>query len=285
MPKLVSDWVRVAKAGSTIDKRTIEESWLVDAGEQYSTTVYTAVLTYEHNDPEFWGTLGTVAAMEYRKEKDGVFLYAKFQPTEELIYLNKQGRKLFPSIKVDPSFADTGRAYVTQIGLTDKPASLGVQMLEFHAQTDKNLFPGEEIESLTFSEESETSSVHSEQSEQSLLKKIKALVFSAPTSTDSEDGDEPMKPEELKACIAEAFTEGFSALEEKLKPAEPPAAEPEAPAPEAAESVSTEQFAALQTELADIKTQFAALTEKLAQPVPPTEVENPGIPAEDKLGF
>ena len=279
MPKLVSDWVRVAKAGSTIDKRTIEESWLIDAGEQYSTTIYTAVLTHEHYDPEVWGTLGTVAAMEYRKEKDGVFLYARFQPAEELIYLNRQGRKLFPSIKVDPSFADTGRAYVTQIGLTDKPASLGVQMLEFHAQSDKNLYPGEEIESLTFSEDSESSSVHSEQS---LLAKIKALVFSAPTSTDSEDGDEPMKPEELKACIAEALTEGFATLTEQMKPAKAPAAEADAPA----ETVSTEQFAALQTELADIKTQFAALTEKLAQEVPPTDVENAGaVVKSDKLGF
>ena len=91
-----------------------------------------------------------------------------------------------------------------------------------------------------------------------------------------------MKPEELKACIAEALTEGFATLTEQMKPAKAPAAEADAPA----ETVSTEQFAALQTELADIKTQFAALTEKLAQEVPPTDVENAGaVVNSDKLGF
>lgn len=274
MAKLVTDWVKVAESGKTIDGRVIEASWLRDAAELYSKDVYTALITLEHYSPEWAGNYGTVEALKAEEANEKTSLYAKLCPSDELRYINKKGQKLFTSIKLHPDFQTTGRAYVIQVGVTDTPASIGTQQLEFRAQAGEQIVPGVEL-----------TAFNSVPDEQSLLEKLKALVFSAPNPKDSEDGDEPMKPEELKACIAEALTEGFSALEEKLKPAHSAVAESEAPAPEAAEPVSVEQFATLQTELADIKTQFAELNEKLAQPVPPTEVENPGVPAEDKLGF
>ncbi|WP_067522408.1 GPO family capsid scaffolding protein [Endozoicomonas ascidiicola] len=277
MAKLVTDWVKVAESGKTIDGRVIEAAWLRDAAEQYSKEKYTAVITLEHYPPEYAGNYGTIEALKAEEADEVVSLYAKLCPSDNLRYMNKQGQKLFTSIKLHPDFQGTGRCYVIQIGVTDTPASIGTQQLEFRAQPGEQIMPGVEL-----------SAFNSVPDEQSLLEKIKALVFSAPTEVDSEDEDEPMKPEELKA-LQDSITKGFSALAEQLKPAEAPAAEPEAPAAEEApapETVSAEQFAALQTELADIKTQFTALTEKLSQEVPPTEVENTGPSGNsDKLGF
>jgi hypothetical protein len=54
--------------------------------------------------------------------------------TDELVELNKRRQKLYTSIEVRPSFADTGEAYLVGLAVTDNPASLGTEMLEFAAK-------------------------------------------------------------------------------------------------------------------------------------------------------
>ena len=280
MPKLVTDFVRVAKSGAAIDGRNIEASWLNDAAEQYSKDTYTAIITLEHYDPEWAGNYGTVEAMEARQEDGGVSLYAKLAPTEQLVRINRAGQKLFTSIKVHPNFAETGKAYVYQIGVTDRPASLGTEQLAFRASDGEEILPGVELSTLNFSSPEE----------QSLLSKIKALVSSAPTFTDSGDEDDDMKPEDLKA-LTDAIAAGFSSLKADLKPEQPevkPESQPEEQ-PEAPATVSAEAFSTLKEEHEKLQTQFNALEQKLEQEVPPTEIDNAGGADDqgnkEKVGF
>lgn len=48
--------------------------------------------------------------------------------------MTKAKQKIYTSIEMNPSFADTGEAYMTGLGVTDSPASLGTDVLTFAAQ-------------------------------------------------------------------------------------------------------------------------------------------------------
>lgn len=140
--KFRSKWFRVAVEGATTDGRQIERSWIVDMAAQYSPNTYGARLNCEHfrsiwPDGEL-GAYGDVLALKSEEiEIDGktkLALFAQIEPTESLVALNKKGQKIYTSIEVDPKFADTGKAYLVGLAITDSPASLGTEALQFSAQ-------------------------------------------------------------------------------------------------------------------------------------------------------
>ena len=141
MPRsLVSFWKRVATSGPTVDGRVILPQELRDIAETYSIATYTASIWSEH---ERWsGAHGTVFAVRLVEDAEDlqpgqVALEAQLKPNQRLLYLNDQGEKLFTSIEVTPDFANTGKAYLTGLAVTDSPASLGTQELYFSRQTGK----------------------------------------------------------------------------------------------------------------------------------------------------
>ena len=141
MPRsLVSFWKRVATSGPTVDGRVITPQELRDIAETYSTATYTATIWSEH---ERWpGSYGTVFAVRLIEDVEGlapgqVALEAQLKPNDKLLWLNDQGEKLFTSIEIWPNFANTGRAYLTGLAVTDEPASLGTQELYFSRRTGK----------------------------------------------------------------------------------------------------------------------------------------------------
>jgi hypothetical protein len=48
--------------------------------------------------------------------------------------MNKAKQKIYTSIEIDESFADSGEAYIVGLAVTDSPASLGTDVLAFSAQ-------------------------------------------------------------------------------------------------------------------------------------------------------
>ena len=141
MPRsLVSFWKRVATSGPTVDGRVILPQELRDIAETYSTATYTASIWSEHE--RWYGAHGTVFAVRLIEDSEDlqpgqVALEAQLKPNQRLLYLNDQGEKLFTSIEVTPDFANTGKAYLTGLAVTDSPASLGTQELYFSRQTGK----------------------------------------------------------------------------------------------------------------------------------------------------
>lgn len=140
--KFRSKFFRVAVEGATTDGRTIERQWLVDAAETYNPNTYGARVWLEHfrsvlPDGPF-KAYGDVVALKTEEVevagKKKLALFAQIEPTADLIALNKARQKIFTSIEIRPKFADTGRAYLDGIAVTDTPASLGTEMLTFSAQ-------------------------------------------------------------------------------------------------------------------------------------------------------
>jgi hypothetical protein len=150
MPRsLVSLWKRVATSGTTADGREILPQELRDAAETYKPSKYTAVIWSEH---ERWmGSHGTVYAVRLVEEGEDlepgqIALEAQLKPNDKLLALNDQGEKLFTSIEITPNFANTGKAYLTGLAVTDSPASLGTQELYFSHKTSKAAYFAASVE-------------------------------------------------------------------------------------------------------------------------------------------
>lgn len=146
--KFKSKWFRVATAGDTSDGREISAEWITQMAQSYNPTTYGARINVEHIRSYFpdstFGAYGDVIALKTEKvtingeQKDALF--AQIQPNDNLIALNQKNQKIYTSIEVDPNFAKTGQAYLVGLAVTDSPASLGTEMLQFAAGAATNPF-------------------------------------------------------------------------------------------------------------------------------------------------
>lgn len=167
--KYRSKWTRIAVEGATTDGRNIDRTWIEDMAAQYNPNTYGARLNCEHikwawPGGEF-GAYGDVLALKTEEVDIGgskkLALLAQIEPNEALLALNKAGQKVYTSIEVQPKFADTGKAYLVGLAITDSPASLGTEALSFSAthgnlanrkQDKDNLFSAAEEAQLEFEE-------------------------------------------------------------------------------------------------------------------------------------
>lgn len=142
---------RIALEGATTDGRTIERQWLTDAAATYNRETYAARVNMEHirgitADKPFksYGDVLSLKTEEVEiqlagKTEKRLALFAELDVTDELIAINRDKQKLYTSIEISPNFANTGKAYLVGLAVTDSPASLGTEMLTFAAaQGEKN---------------------------------------------------------------------------------------------------------------------------------------------------
>lgn len=143
MKKFRSKYFRVAVEGATTDGRRIERDWIEQMAATYNPSKYSARVWLEHvrgtlPDSPFraYGDILAVKADDVEIDGKKVrALFAQIQPTDDLISMvNTRKQKLFTSIEVREKFADSGKAYLMGLGVTDTPASLGTEMLAFSAQ-------------------------------------------------------------------------------------------------------------------------------------------------------
>lgn len=173
--KYRSKMFRIGVEGATTDGRTIERSWLEEMAASYNRDTYGARINVEHikglsPDSQF-GAYGDVLALKTEEvEINGakkLALFAQIQPNDALLALNKKGQKIYTSMEIQPKFANTGKAYLVGLAVTDSPASLGTEALEFSAkhgtlagrkQDKENLFTAAEPAELDFEEIDDTPS-------------------------------------------------------------------------------------------------------------------------------
>lgn len=138
---------RIGVEGATTDGRTIERRWLEQMAANYDPAVYTAVINMEHikgyTPDSAFRRFGVVDALDTEEISDGLLkgklgLYAVINPTDELVTMTGNMQKLFTSMEISPEFADTGEAYLIGLAVTDDPASLGTEMLQFSASAGAN---------------------------------------------------------------------------------------------------------------------------------------------------
>lgn len=141
-----SKWFRVATEGATTDGRAISRDWISQMAKNFNPQKYGARIWVEHlrgiSPDSTFRAYGDVTAVEARQVEDGKLgLFAQISPLPELVDMIKRGQKIYTSIEVSPTFADTGEAYLTGLAVTDSPASLGTEVLSFASQhPDANPF-------------------------------------------------------------------------------------------------------------------------------------------------
>ncbi len=212
---------RVAVAGQTTDGRTIAPEWLTQAAKNYNHEKYGARVNLEHfrsiyPDSAFraYGDVRSVYAEEV--EIDGekkMALFAEIDPTDDLIKLTKARQKVYTSIELDLDFAGTGEAYLVGLAVTDSPASLGTEYLQFCAgagansplaarkQKQANLFSSAIEAEIEFTEEGDKGP--------SLLEKVKGMF----TRRDQASGEQFADVHQAVEAVATEVTN----LEETTK--------------------------------------------------------------------
>lgn len=145
-----SKWFRVAVEGATTDGRSIERDWIQQMAAQYDPALYGARVNCEHirgfapmsqNQP--FGAYGDVTGLKAEAIADGplkgkMALFAQITPTQALVDLVNAKQKVYTSIEINFSFADTKQAYLVGLAVTDSPASLGTDILSFAAGMGEN---------------------------------------------------------------------------------------------------------------------------------------------------
>ncbi|MEN3968634.1 GPO family capsid scaffolding protein [Acinetobacter sp. BWR-L5] len=213
--KYKSKWFRIAVAGDTTDGREIQADWIIQMADNYDPNTYGARINMEHFRSVFpdgvFGAYGDVLALKTEKiiidgeEKDALF--AQIEPTQSLIELNKKKQKVYTSIEVDDNFANKGSAYLVGLAVTDSPASLGTEMLQFAAgakvnpfsdkkQKPENLFTAAQEVSFEFEEVKEQQSYSA-----GLLDKVKKL-FSKQEQNDKKSAESFSEQEQAIVEIA-----------------------------------------------------------------------------------
>lgn len=134
----------LATAGSTVDGRVIDDKLLQEMASSYDPKTYGARLNIEHirgisGEGPFraYGDVLELSTAEVDvnfagKVEKRLGLFGSFDVTDDAKELNEAGQKLYPSIEIEPNFAGKGFAYLMGCALTDSPASIATERLQFN---------------------------------------------------------------------------------------------------------------------------------------------------------
>lgn len=141
MAKKVSKFFRIGVEGDTCDGRILSGNDIREMAETYDPRVYGCRINLEHIrgllPDSVFKRYGDVAELKAEQINDDSALngkwalFSKISPTDDLIALNKAGQKVYTSMEIQPNFANTGKCYLVGLAITDDPASLGTEYLEF----------------------------------------------------------------------------------------------------------------------------------------------------------
>lgn len=134
----------LATAGSTVDGRNIDDKMLEEMASSYNPKTYGARLNIEHirgitGDKPFrsYGDVAELSIGEVEVDFNGTkekrkALFGAFDVLEDAQQLNAAGQKVYPSIEIEPNFGGKGHAYLMGVALTDSPASIATDRLQFN---------------------------------------------------------------------------------------------------------------------------------------------------------
>ncbi len=144
-----SKWFRVAFEGQTAsDGRIVTAKELNECAQTFNADTHAAPVNIEHYRPIIPGgpldMKGRVLALSAKADdaieigtgadaikRKGVGLYAEIEPYDGLLELVAAKQKRYPSVEITPDFGGTGKFGMIGLALTDSPAVLGVEMMQF----------------------------------------------------------------------------------------------------------------------------------------------------------
>ncbi|EPD2580516.1 GPO family capsid scaffolding protein, partial [Yersinia enterocolitica] len=148
MAKKVSKYFRIGVEGDTCDGRVIDVNDINQMAETFDPRVYGCRINLEHirsvSPDSSFRRYGDVVGLKAETIEDDSALkgkralFAQINPTDELVLLNKSRQKVYTSMEISPNFANTGKAYLVGLAVTDDPNSLGTEILEFSVKAKHN---------------------------------------------------------------------------------------------------------------------------------------------------
>lgn len=148
MAKKISKWFRIGVEGDTCDGREIDNNDIQQMADTFDPRVYGCRINLEHikgtlPDSPFRRFGDVVELKAERIEDDSILngklaLFAKMAPLAELVAMVKSGQKVYTSMEIRQNFSNTGKSYLVGLAVTDDPASLGTEYMEFCARAKAN---------------------------------------------------------------------------------------------------------------------------------------------------
>lgn len=152
MAKKVSKWFRIGVEGDTCDGRVISGDDIQDMADTFDPRVYGCRINLEHLrgilPDSVLKRYGDVTAVKAEIISDDSALngkkalFGKIQPLDELVSMVRSGQKVYTSMEIRPNFANSGKCYLVGLAVTDDPASLGTEYLEFCGRASQNPLAG-----------------------------------------------------------------------------------------------------------------------------------------------
>lgn len=170
MAKKISKWFRIGVEGDTCDGRDISAQDIQDMADGFDPRVYGCRINLEHirsvvPDTPFC-RYGDVIELKAEVIDDDsalngkLALYGKIAPLDNLLAMLAKGQKVYTSMEIRPNFAKTGKCHLIGLAVTDDPASLGTEYLQFCAAGKKeqptDLFSVATLAELEFEDQPET---------------------------------------------------------------------------------------------------------------------------------
>ncbi|EAM2041282.1 GPO family capsid scaffolding protein [Salmonella enterica subsp. enterica] len=141
MAKKVSKFFRIGVEGDTCDGRIISGNDIQEMADTFDPRVYGCRINLEHIKSVFpdspFKRYGDVVELKAEKIEDDsalngkLALFAKISPSDDLVAMNKALQKVYTSMEIAPNFSNSGKCYLVGLAVTDDPASLGTEYLEF----------------------------------------------------------------------------------------------------------------------------------------------------------
>lgn len=266
--KLKTDFICIATSGYTVDGRQITAQELHEMADSYDPEYYTANLWPEHRR---WFNMGQVVEVKAEEnEKGETELFAVIAPNQELIEQNREGQYLFTSIEIAPNFRNSGKAYLSGLGVTDSPASVGTTKLNFFNTKQKDSVFSDFIK-VDFSIKED---IEEDKALRTLVNAFRKLFSHSaqiaeekpnPKNNNNKE-DYSMDQKQVDQIVAavnglgEKIDSHFSAQPQPTEPQEPEQ-------PKDGETVSKEEFSKLQKEFNALSEKFNALNKEVT-PVP-----------------
>lgn len=134
----------LATAGSTVDGRTIEDKHIDEMASSYNPKTYGARVNIEHirgitPDAPFNAhgdvvqlSVGEVDVDFNGKTEKRKALFGVFDMYENAKQLSDKGQKVYPSIEIQDNFGGKGFAYCMGVALTDSPAAIATERMQFN---------------------------------------------------------------------------------------------------------------------------------------------------------
>ncbi|MFA1284028.1 GPO family capsid scaffolding protein [Citrobacter telavivensis] len=226
MAKKISKWFRIAVEGDTCDGRVISGEDIQDMADTFDPRVYGCRINLEHLRSVIPDSVlkryGDVVEVKSEVISDDSALngkkalFAKIAPLDELVSMVRAGQKVYTSVEIRPNFANSGKSYLVGLAVTDDPASLGTEYLEFCSRASQNPLAGKKDQPGDLFSVASLAELEFEDAPDSMLTSLTATVKAIFSRKQASDDARFNDVHEAVTAVSEHVQTNLTATEKRL---------------------------------------------------------------------